>query len=213
MNGHKTLKNKKKKIYLISPNNIDSSTFFNDLNYILKSKKISFFQLRLKNQKSKKIFKYAFKIRKLCQKYNVKFIINDDPEMSKNIGADGCHIGQRDLGINSARKILGKKKILGITCHNSIRLVKKAISHKGKVDYIAIGAFFKSRTKKVKYFAKIEIIKEIRKFTKIPIVAIGGINSKNYKTLLLNKVDFLAISGDIWKNKKLKPKDAIKKFL
>ena len=95
-----------------------------------------------------------------------------------------------------------KNKIIGITCHNSIALAKKAIRE--KADYLAFGAFHSSITKKVKYKAKINLLKTIKKITNIPIVAIGGINFKNYKKLLLNKANFLAISGYIWNSKKLK---------
>ena len=114
------------------------------------------------------------------------------------------------MNILEARKIIGKK-IIGITCHNSIRLAKNAI--KNKADYLAFGAFNSSKTKKVKYKASINLLKKVRMITKTPIVVIGGINSKNYKNLLLNKANFLAISGYIWKNKKLKAKNAIKKFI
>ena len=100
---------------------------------------------------------------------------------------------------------------LSLIRFNSKSLIKKAI--KKKADYIAIGAFFSSRTKKIKFKADLNLLKYAKKITKIPIIAIGGINSKNYKKLLLNKANFLAISGYIWKNKKLKPKDAIKKII
>ena len=84
---------------------------------------------------------------------------------------------------------------------------------KNKADYIAFGAFNSSKTKKIKHKATINLLKKVQKITKTPIVAIGGINSNNYKNLLLNKANFLAISGYIWKNKKLKPKNAIKKLI
>ena len=86
------------------------------------------------------------------------------------------------------------------------------IAIKNKADYLAFGAFNSSKTKKVKYKASINLLKRVRKITKNPIVAIGGINSNNYKKLLLNKANFLAISGYIWNNKKLKPIEAIKKI-
>ena len=108
------------------------------------------------------------------------------------------------------QKKLSKKKIIGITCHNSIKLAKLAI--KGKADYLAFGAFYSSKTKKTKFKANLSLLKTITKLTKTPIVVIGGINKDNYKNLLLNKANFLAISGYIWNNKKLKPKDAIKKI-
>ena len=113
------------------------------------------------------------------------------------------------MQINDAKKILNNK-IIGITCHNSLYLAKKAI--KSKASYIAFGAFFSSNTKKTKHKASINILNKIKKFTKIPIVAIGGINSYNYKKLLLNKADFLAISSYIWKNKKYKPLEALEKL-
>ena len=113
------------------------------------------------------------------------------------------------MGIKEAKKIIGKK-IIGITCHNSIVLAKKAI--KAKASYLAFGAFNTSKTKNTRYLANTKILNKVKKFTKTPIVAIGGINSENYKNLLLNNADFLAISGYIWNNKKLKPTEAIKKL-
>ncbi len=149
------------------------------------------------------------KIKNICKNNRVKFIINDDPLLAYKLNADGCHLGQKDMCIKTAKKILGKK-IIGITCHNSIYLAKKAI--KAKASYIAFGAFYTSKTKKTKHSASINILNKVKKFTKIPIVAIGGINSDNYKNLLLNKANFLAISGYVWNNKKYKPLKAIEKL-
>ena len=204
------LSNTKKFIYLISPKSIvNSKEFFKDLELVLKSKKVFFFQLRLKKENKKKIIYIGKKVKKICKENKVNFIINDNPNVAKIIGADGCHLGQKDTSIIKAKKIL-KKKIIGITCHNSKKLVYKAIQN--KADYIALGAFFKSFTKNTNFKATISLLKFVKKITRIPIVAIGGINNKNYKKLLLNKANFLAISGYIWNNKKFKPGEAIKKF-
>jgi thiamine-phosphate pyrophosphorylase len=200
--------NRKKFIYLISPNKIKKS-FYDDLIEILKLKKVSFFQLRLKNTPFKKKLIIGRKIKKICQKYKIKFLINDDVLLAKKLNSDGCHLGQKDMEISRAKRII-KKKIIGVTCHNSIELAKLAI--KNKANYLALGAFNNSKTKKVKHKASLSILKKIKKITKTPIVAIGGINSDNYRKLLLNKADFLAISGYIWNNKKLKPTEAIKKL-
>ena len=200
--------NKKKFIYLISPLNINKF-FYKNLIEVLKQNKVSFFQLRLKKESLKKKLIIGRRIKKICQKFNVKFLINDDVYLAKHLNADGCHLGQKDMDIFKARKLI-KKKLIGITCHNSIRLAKIAI--KNSADYIAFGAFNSSKTKKVKYKASINLIKKARKITKMPIVAIGGINSNNYQKLLLNKSNLLAISGYIWNNKKLKPVEAIKKL-
>ena len=201
--------NKKKFIYLISPPKIERN-FFKDLNEVLKQKKTSYFQLRLKKVSFKKKLIIGRKIQKICKKFKVKFLINDDVYLAKKLNADGCHLGQKDMKIKEARKLIGKK-IIGITCHNSIKLAKTAI--KNKADYLAFGAFNSSKTKKVKYKASINLLKKAHKITNTPIVVIGGINFNNYKNLLLNKANFLAISGYIWKNKKLKPKNAIKKLI
>ena len=200
--------NKKKFIYLISPNKI-RITFYDDLTEVLKSRRVSFFQLRLKNTSFKKKLAIGKKIQIICKKYKTKFLINDDVLLAKKLNSDGCHLGQKDMKIIKARKII-KKKIIGITCHNSISLAKSAI--KNKADYLAFGAFNFSKTKRTRYKANLILLKKIKKITKTPIVAIGGINSENYKKLLLNKANFLAISGYIWKNKKLKPVEAIKKL-
>ena len=200
--------NKNKFIYLISPLKIKKS-FYSDLIKVFKTNKVSFFQLRLKKESFKKKLIIGKKIKKICKNFNVKFLVNDDVFLTIKLKADGCHLGQNDMKILDARKLIGNK-IIGVTCHNSIRLAKIAI--KNKADYLAFGAFNLSKTKKIKYRATIKTLKKARKITKAPIVAIGGINSKNYKKLLLNKVNFLAISGYIWKNRKMKPIEAIKKF-
>ncbi len=202
--------NTKKFIYLISPNKIDNTKlFYKELEQILKLRKIYFFQLRLKNSQKEQVIQIGKKIKTLCKKYGTKFIINDNPYIAKKLNADGCHLGQKDMEFFKAKNII-KKKIIGITCHNSKILIKKFI--KLNPSYIAIGAFFKSTTKSVKYRADINLLKYAKTITKIPIVAIGGINNKNYKKLLLNNANFLAISGYIWNNKKYKSYEAIKKF-
>ena len=200
--------NKKKFIYLISPNKITNS-FYNNLKLVLKTGKVSFFQLRLKSYSQNKKIIIGKKIKNICKKNNVKFIVNDDPLLALKLDADGCHLGQKDMNIKTAKKILGKK-IIGITCHNSMNLAKKAI--RAKANYIAFGAFNQSKTKKTKYVASVKILNEVKKFTKTPTVAIGGINAVNYKNLLLNNANFLAISGYIWNNKKYKPLQAVERL-
>jgi len=198
--------NKKRFIYLISPNKIKKS-FYTNLKIVLSSNLVSFFQLRLKKYSLIEKKKIGIKIKKICKKYKVKLIINDDPNLAKKIGADGCHLGQNDMVIQVARKIL-RKKIIGITCHNSKKLIRQAV--KDGANYIAIGAFFKSKTKKVNYIAKPSLISWVKRLTKLPVVIIGGITNKNFRKLLLHKPDFLAISGGIWDKK---PAKAIKEFL
>jgi thiamine-phosphate pyrophosphorylase len=200
--------NKKKFIYLISPNFI-YPRFYQDLKKVLSSGKVSFFQMRLKKYSYKKKIIIGKKIQQICKKNNVKFLVNDNPELSKKLKADGCHLGQKDMSIIAARKIIGNK-IIGITCHNSVNLAKAAI--KDKANYIAFGAFFSTKTKKVKYKATTKILDKVKKLTRIPLVAIGGINLSNYKKLLLNNANLLAISGYVWNNKRYKPFETIEKI-
>ena len=171
--------------------------------------KVFFFQMRLKKYSLKRKVSIGKRIHKICKNKNVKFIINDDPLLAKKLNADGCHLGQKDMKIKDARNIVGNK-IIGITCHNSLRLAKIAI--KSKPNYLAFGSFYKTKTKKIRYKASTKILNAVNKITNIPLVAIGGINSKNYKNLLLNNANFLAISGYVWNNKKYKPQTAIKKL-
>jgi len=85
--------------------------------------------MRLKKYSYKKKIIIGKKIQQICKKNNVKFLVNDNPELSKKLKADGCHLGQKDMNIIEARKIIGNK-IIGITCHNSINLAKAAIKEK-----------------------------------------------------------------------------------
>ncbi len=199
---------KKKFIYLISPNKI-SGKFYQNLQIVLRTGKIGFFQMRFKKYSLSQKILVGKKIQKICQRNNVKFLINDDPLLTKKLNADGCHLGQSDMDIIEAKKII-PNKIIGITCHNSIKLARKAI--KSKPSYLAFGAFFSTKTKKVKYTAEIKILNKIKKITKIPLVAIGGINNTNYKKLLLNKSNFLAMSSYVWNNKIYKPLEAVERL-
>jgi len=198
----------KKFIYLISPKNIKGNKFYRELDLVLKTNKVKFFQLRLKKITTKNLIRIAKKIKKIVKKNNVKFLINDEPLIAKKIGADGCHIGQKDMDLIKSRRILGKNKIIGVTCHNSKKLALKA--KRDKANYIAFGSFYKSSTKKSPFKANLAILRWAKKKINMPTVAIGGINSSNYKKILLGGADLIACSNYIWKNKELDPISAIK---
>ena len=200
----------KRYIYLISPQKINQPKFYKDLSNVLKTNKVKYFQLRLKKISISNLLKISKKIKKIVKKNNVKFIINDKPIVAKKVGADGCHIGQKDMDFASARKILGKKKIIGVTCHNSKKLALRA--KKYGANYVAFGSFFESSTKKSAFKANLAILRWAKKKINMPTVAIGGINSSNYKKILSNGADFIACSNYVWNNKKLNPISAISKF-
>ena len=200
----------KRYIYLISPQKIKGLKFYKKLNKVLKTNKVKYFQLRLKKISTSNLLKISKKVKKVVKKNNVKFIINDKPLVAKIVGADGCHIGQKDMDFISARKILGKNKIIGVTCHNSKKLALKAKKH--GANYVAFGSFFKTSTKKTTFKANLEILRWAKKKINMPTVAIGGISSSNYRKILSNGADFIACSNYVWNNKKLDPVSAINKF-
>ena len=200
----------KRYIYLISPQKIRQVKFYKDLNNVLKTKKVKYFQLRLKKISTSNLLKISRKVKKITRKNNVKFLINDEPLITKMVGADGFHIGQKDMDFAKTREILGKNKIIGVTCHNSKKLALKAKKH--GTNYVAFGSFFKSSTKKSAFRAELRILRWGKKKINMPTVAIGGLNNSNYKKVLSNGADFIAFSSYVWNNKKLDPVSAIKKF-
>ena len=198
----------KKFIYLISPEKINKDFYIN-LKKVLSYRNVKFFQLRLKTVKKKEIINISFKIKKITKKFNVKFIVNDYPEIAKAVNADGCHLGQKDGVVKKVKKKF-RKNLVGVTCHNSMVLAKKAL--KDKADYWAFGSFNRSRLKPKAKKSNLNILKWAKKNVNKPIVAIGGINNLNYKKLIKNGANYIAISSYIWDNPKLKPESAIRKF-
>ncbi len=198
----------KRFVYLISPNKLKHN-FYLDLDKVLSFKNVKYFQLRLKDIKKKKFIKILNKIKKITTKHKVKLIVNDNYNIACRAGVDGCHMGQLDGSFKIARNKL-KKKVLGITCHNSKILARNA--YENKADYIAFGSFFKSRLKPNAKKTNINILKWANKNIKKPIVVIGGISDLNYKKLIKAGAKYIAISSFIWDNPKLKPEFAIKKF-
>ena len=200
----------KRYIYLISPQKIRGAEFYKELRQVLKTNKVKYFQLRLKKISIPNLLKISKKIKKITRKNKVKFLINDKPFIAKSAKADGCHIGQKDMSLIRSRKILGKNKIIGMTCRNSKKLALKA--KKYGANYVAFGSFFKSSTKKSAFKANLGILRWARKKINMPTVAIGGINNCNYKKILSNGANYIACSSYIWNNKKLDPISAISKF-
>ena len=198
----------KRYIYLISPIKIKNKKFYSDLNKVLKTNKVKYFQVRLKKESISNLIKISKKIKKITKKNRVKLLINDNPSVAKMVNADGCHIGQSDISISESRKILGKNKIIGITCHNSKKLALNA--KKNGADYVAFGSFYKSLTKKNTQKANLKTLLWAKKKINMPAVAIGGINNLNYTKILSTGVSFIAFSNYIWNNRKYKPITAIK---
>lgn len=147
-------------------------------------------QLREKSADDREFLSLALSLKPICQKYNVPFIINDNVAVAKATDADGVHIGQDDMTISDARKILGDSKIIGTSAHNVAEAMKAMADG---ADYIGCGAVFGSDTKNDATFLGVEGLKAICDSCSLPTVAIGGINGENIFQLKGTGVDGVAL--------------------
>lgn len=159
-------------------------------------------QLRDKVLSDEELYPVAKKIKKICKKRKALFLLDDRVVLAKAIDADGVHIGKEDAPIALARKILGEKKIIGVSCYGDIEAAKKAAED--GADYVAFGSFFASKTKPNAKKVELGVLREAKKLD-IPICAIGGIETDNADALVNAGADMLAVitalwSGDVEKN-------------
>lgn len=132
----------------------------------------------------------------LCRAQGVRFIINDNPRLAVKLDADGVHLGQSDSDIAAARHMLGADKIIGITCHASLKMALAA--EKAGANYVAFGRFFPSQSKPDAPPAEIDILQQARHRLSIPLVAIGGITPENGGLLINAGADMLAVIHGIF---------------
>lgn len=156
---------------------------------------VTMIQLREKNLDYQSFKEEALKIKDLCQNYHVPFLINDNVELAKEIDADGVHIGQDDLTLINARKILGENKIIGVSAHN---LEEATQAMKNGADYLGVGAIFATSTKNDANNVSLQTLTEISKSVSIPTVAIGGINEENILSLTNTSISGVAIVSAIF---------------
>jgi len=147
----------------------------------IKKHKVNILQYRRKTKDEKLKLNEATKLLELCLQYNTLFIVNDDVNLCKKIGANGVHLGQNDVDVHSARSQLGKKYIIGVSCYNNIELAIEAENN--GADYIALGAIFKSSTKPNAAYCSLSTIQNIKSNINIPIVGIGGITFENQQSV------------------------------
>ena len=140
-------------------------------------------------------------MKELSKEYKVPFVINDNIEMALAVDADGVHIGQDDMSVEEARKLLGEDKIIGVSAHNVEEAIK---AQKGGADYLGVGAVCATSTKKDANVVSKEEIKKICHTVEIPVVAIGGIKKENIKTLEGTDVDGVAVVSAIFAAKDIK---------
>ena len=155
----------------------------------------TFLQIREKDLNKNSFETEAAKLKALCAKHNVPFVVNDSVEIALAIEADGVHVGQSDIRGRDIRSLIGQDKILGISAGSVAEAV--AAEHAG-ADYIGVGAVFGTSTKKNARHLTVEKLKEISSSVSIPVVAIGGINAKNLMELRGSGVDGVAVVSAIF---------------
>ena len=133
----------------------------------------------------------ATALSELAREFAVPFIVNDDVRLAAHVDADGVHLGVTDSGLIAARAVLGKRKIIGISCYNRLPLARDAVD--AGADYVAFGAFFSSSVKPDAVLADVELLHQARAEFAVPLVAIGGITAQNGALLVNAGADALAV--------------------
>lgn len=155
---------------------------------------IKWIQYREKDKPRGDIYREAALLKKLTTEFKAVFIVNDHADIALAVNADGVHLGQEDLPIKEARKLLGKKKIIGISTHS----IEQAIeAEAGGADYIGFGPIFPTKTKDAGEPKGVEMLRELKQKIKIPVVAIGGINAGNLRSVLDSGADAVAVASAI----------------
>lgn len=182
-------------LYLISPPAIDDR-FVDRLAAAFDGGAVAAFQLRLKDVDDDAIARMADPLQRLCADREVAFIVNDRADLAKQLGADGVHLGQEDGDPREARKLLGPKVQIGVTCHDSRHLAMEA--GEAGADYVAFGAFYPTTTKETRHRPDPSILGWWTTLFELPCVAIGGVTADNAAPLVAAGADFIAVSGSVW---------------
>jgi thiamine-phosphate pyrophosphorylase len=154
-------------------------------------------QLREKDTPEDEIINLGLQILKVTKRYGVPLIINDSPELAREIGADGVHLGGEDTSVHDARAILGADAIIGFSCYNRIERGLNAVE--AGADYVAFGTPYYTPTKPDREPTSIEILNQAVKLINIiPVFAIGGITKENARTILETGVDGIAVITSVF---------------
>jgi thiamine-phosphate pyrophosphorylase len=185
------------RLYLITPPRIDDpDDFASTLAEALEGGDVAAVQVRLKEFSDKHIEAVVKAIQPICAAHDVAVILNDRPDLAIRLGCDGVHVGQSDASCAEARRIMGKDRTVGVTCHDSRHLAMEAAE--AGADYVAFGAFFPTTTKETTTQAEPAILEIWQEAMTTPCVAIGGITVENCAPLVEAGADFLAVSSGVW---------------
>jgi len=185
------------RLYLITPPALtDLTAFGQDLTKALEGGDVAALQIRLKDVSDAAIAEAVAALAPIARAHDVAVILNDRPDLAASLDCDGVHVGQGDMPYAAARKLMGKDRMVGVTCHDSRHLAMEAAE--AGADYVAFGAFFPTTTKDAPTTADPEILSIWQEVMETPSVAIGGITADNAAGLAQAGADFLAVSAGVW---------------
>ena len=185
------------RLYLITPPVLpDLAAFGRDLALALEAGDVAALQIRLKGAPDDQIAAAVAALAPIARAHDVAVILNDRPDLAAALDCDGVHIGQDDMPFAAARKLMGKDRMIGVTCHDSRHLAMEAAE--AGADYVAFGAFYPTTTKDAPTTADPEILSIWQEVMETPSVAIGGITADNAAPLATAGADFLAVSAGVW---------------
>jgi len=184
------------RLYLITPPTFELDAFSRALEDALSGGDVACVQLRMKDVADAEILRVGAALKPIIQAADAAMILNDRPDLAARLDADGVHVGQSDASYSEARRLMGKDRIVGVTCHNSRDLAYDAAE--AGADYVAFGAFYPTGTKEPSHWAEPDILSIWQETMETPCVAIGGITVDNAEPLVRAGADFLAVSAGVW---------------
>jgi len=185
------------RLYLITPPRLDDlADFGRTLSRALDAGDVSALQIRLKDVPDDVVAAAVDVLTPIAHARDVAVILNDRPDLAAKLGCDGVHVGQSDASYAQARKLVGKDRMVGVTCHDSRHLAMEAAE--AGADYVAFGAFFPTTTKDAPTRAEPEILTIWQETMETPCVAIGGITAENAGIVAAAGADFVAVSAGVW---------------
>jgi thiamine-phosphate pyrophosphorylase len=155
---------------------------------------VKWIQYRDKERSRREIYEEAVRLRSMIKQSDGIFIVNDHTDIALAVDTDGVHLGQDDLPLKEARKIMGEGKIIGISTHS---LEQAEAAERDGADYIGFGPVFHTKTKAAGSPKGIDMLREIRKHVHLPVIAIGGLDLENVQSVLEAGADAIAVASAI----------------
>lgn len=198
------------RLYLITPPVIpDLDAFAATLEAALSAGDVAALQIRLKSADDAAIRRAVARLGPVARAHDVAVILNDRPDLAKDTGCDGVHVGQSDASLAEARRIMGRDAMIGVTCHDDLELAWEAAE--AGADYVAFGAFYPTSTKEAVHHPSLELLTGWQESVEIPCVAIGGITVDTAAEVARAGADFIAVSAGVWSYRE-GAAEAVKRF-